>query len=1119
MPDSSSINNNSDTIPSENKDTVLETNLELTNSDSSTISTDSVKTFSQPSESEYNTDINSSTELSTIYKDTIIVRFIKENIQQSPDSLYFNILKISNYTKEKVSGELSFSFPDGWNIISAQGNILELLPNDSAFIPVRLAINKESIGALTYILNASFKTEDEVFSTNAYLTIPGFSQWKMSLNKSVVYFNQYNESENIKLKISNKGNTTETIKLEYKIGQLLKTSEIDNFNNTQYVTLESNKDTTINIIVKSNTDLSYNDRILLERNWKEASFEVKASSLGQTEKQSVWFKKLYSEYYGLKIANSSPLNIGVTCDNLLSNIYIRLNSEVFGTILFPKERDLSYRLNIFGLGFQKEAFKYFDFNRQSTFFVKYKEKKFNITIGDNVGSSIGFGGGLGLGLSGRGISFNYSIDETSEASISLIKSKFLKNSYGGVIKYKKKIFNIGLNAGIGYSKRDNPNSSIMSALIGTTFSILKHNHFSLSLIGTSLSYYNSEASTNYSLQDTTIIGYGYKLGYSIAFKKFNIHAVYQSILKSINAGNNFTITSEYKFNKGRKIALYYNRRASLSNDHFYSLYKKSLRNITELGRVVFYYPTSNSVTFGIGPYYNAFIKESIDKNLYVSQISTYNPKIYFTINKRLSNYKSLSGFFTIGTTYIHYKTENPNLPEISLKSKGNYSLGSTYSNKSWRISASYNVGSMTDLWYNLNYQLYYPDAKQISRISESIVIRPTYEKAFYENRILLQLLGNYAYYLPSKRENFSIGLMSQFNLDRGWSASLSANLFFNSVETDNELGRISSKDMNIQVGIRKAFDIQQPRIKQYDLTIICFKDLNGNKIKDENEPPLPNIQVTYERTVPLDNNDEEAKINTNFAVLELITSPDGQVFYGNIPEGVYFVSFKPLTNLKDLYNVNGDQQTVRISSNNTTYFVPFAETYKVKGKVIIERDEFSSEGSLSYEGIRITAIDPNGESYSVLTDKNGEYMLSVPQAQSYKVSVNQVFNDQFICERGDYTVHFNGIKVINLDFKFYEKKRKVNFDSAIDALYIFNSLNTTNSKTKLGKEGFKTDIDTSNVLIYIDQVLETNDKNANLFPVSNVTDEGIIFKLDLYPPTDKRLSKDQITMPAISLFC
>jgi len=59
------------------------------------------------------------------------------------------------------------------------------------------------------------------------------------------------------------------------------------------------------------------------------------------------------------------------------------------------------------------------------------------------------------------------------------------------------------------------------------------------------------------------------------------------------------------------------------------------------------------------------------------------------------------------------------------------------------------------------------------------------------------------------------------------------------------------------------------------------------------------------------------------------------------------------------------------------------------------------------------------------------------------------------------------------------------------------------------------DLDTTQVLKYIDKILDSNLENANLFPVSAITDTGTVFKIDLYPTSEKQLSKSQVTLPQV----
>ena len=85
----------------------------------------------------------------------------------------------------------------------------------------------------------------------------------------------------------------------------------------------------------------------------------------------------------------------------------------------------------------------------------------------------------------------------------------------------------------------------------------------------------------------------------------------------------------------------------------------------------------------------------------------------------------------------------------------------------------------------------------------------------------------------------------------------------------------------------------------------------------------------------------------------------------------------------------------------------------------------STEGRLNLEGIKITAIGPNGETFSVLTDNFGHYVLSVPQAPVYTISVANVFGEYFTAEMDHYEISFGNMKSISLDIKFIEKERGI----------------------------------------------------------------------------------------------
>ena len=59
------------------------------------------------------------------------------------------------------------------------------------------------------------------------------------------------------------------------------------------------------------------------------------------------------------------------------------------------------------------------------------------------------------------------------------------------------------------------------------------------------------------------------------------------------------------------------------------------------------------------------------------------------------------------------------------------------------------------------------------------------------------------------------------------------------------------QDFSTLMAVRYSVDIPQPRIKYYDLKIVCFNDLNGDQIKTEDEPILPNIILNLKRILKM----------------------------------------------------------------------------------------------------------------------------------------------------------------------------------------------------------------------------------------------------------------------------
>ncbi len=208
--------------------------------------------------------------------------------------------------------------------------------------------------------------------------------------------------------------------------------------------------------------------------------------------------------------------------------------------------------------------------------------------------------------------------------------------------------------------------------------------------------------------------------------------------------------------------------------------------------------------------------------------------------------------------------------------------------------------------------------------------------------------------------------------------------------------------------------------------------MDGDRIKSDNEPPVSNVLVNIEKDRTISSE------RSYIPEVELLSDVNGEISFENLPKDNYKLTFNPLVNLKSLYFLNGAEQKYYNDKSRVLY-VPLAESYKIMGRIILVRDPNSSEGKIDMSGVRITATGPKGETYSVLTDNFGAFLLNVPNAEKFKVQVNNVFGEQFSIDADEVEVQFVQNKTINLDFIFIEKRRTINFGDGSE-MFNFNSI-------------------------------------------------------------------------------
>lgn len=954
--------------------------------------------------------------------------FSKNTDSIKVSDLYFNVLKIRNLSHKSISGSLSFNCPENWKLISFPANLITLNPGDSLSMPVRLSPSANSVGGITYILSANFNITNAQFSATTSITLPPVSKWDFSVTRNSIYFTENNVSSPFQIRLQNRGNTNELVKLNVKVGKLYVLDANQSNLLTEFVQLPAFKDTIISYSVSRQNKLTFSEKERFENNWNESSVKVTASTEADEKSSSLIVRTLYSEYRNQRAQNASPLNIDYQVYNLMSNQAPRSNVRLYGSVLFPKNAEIQYFAALQNLSFKLND-PTFSLDRKLLYSLQYTDPKNRIQIGYNINS-----GNLHT-INGRGLEGMHKFGSKTKVNYAFIQNPY-NQSVGGSLGLSSSISGIALSTGATYEKNLSGNYTAASVLVGTGFTLFRHHTFIFQALGSQANYVQPTS------LDTTVRGFSYRADYSVKYDRFDLR------LSGMSSANNYIrnsglqhifLDSKFRLSDMFRLTLYANRQYYSTTRYPHNFFNASNFNSSDYARITLSVGNGN-LMYQFGPNYVGSMRQYTNPlNGFKSEYRTYQPGLWASTTFKLDGFRSITPNITVSNLRFYYSSDDPTARNYSLLKNIYYSVGLNYYDNNWRLNAYYTSGSTSDLYRSIQID-------EQPTVSKSIQLRPSYENFFFKRKVKLSAYLNYAYYMPSQRENISLNLKYDHFLNKGWTVYLSGFIFSN-VRADKDYGRIATKDLNFIAGVCKSFDIQQPRQKYYNLKSVFFNDLDGNKIKTKNEPPVSNILVNIEKDRSV------SAAQSSIPEVELVSDINGQISFENLPKDTYKLSFTPLANLQSLYFLDGPQQSY-FNDKTRTLYIPLAESFKIKGRIVVVRDPNSSEGKIELSGVRITANGTKGETYSVLTDNYGMYILNVPNAGVYTVRVNNVFGEQFSISNDEVTIQFVQNKTINLDFIFNEKVRGINFDNGSE-LFNFSSLSTTNTVEEVVSEPAK----------------------------------------------------------------
>jgi len=932
----------------------------------------------------------------------IELEFAKPKIELKAKSSFFNVLTIMNSSEHEQPIIINLAVPEAWNLIGDDVIHLKLGPLDTVKIPVRVALSKQVKGEIGYAVVATI-TDDEgnvIKSVQSFIHIPRESDLLIKPLSRTNYFDQKTGRASVNIKIENKGNSDEIVNMEMKTESgIIIPGEVKNIY-AFGISLAPFTDT----IVQTDVFLNSQDNL----NKSSYGIELKAYYQDTAFSTSIWFKKLDNSYSSIIPEGKKPLIVEVSAQNLFSDFESNYASNIKGTVLFKKNRDLFYYYKNYSFKNMEDIYKY------ARLWVGFRNRKIEMKFGD-------FSENFGQTVHGRGISLKYKFNHH------IVKLNAAKNpitptiAYGTAYEYiSRKNLNFGLSG--SYKYNDLIKNRSTAGMFFTQFKLLRNQNFSTSLAVTEEYRYLTE-------NEFTNLGFGYGFGYNANYNKvrtnFRIKYGDRKYAGALNGRMEIRGQVTFPVNNRASSYIHYIRNRYSPAIYVHDSLMPEYISDFEQTRLDYSFLWTPQLYVSLTPIFerqssNSFlgldINESFNTHYYsvkssvrfkdANSFMTFSPSIRFGIN-RITQFSDF------------YKGENVK-NKLNLKPYSSAIFAINLNTRNWGFYISYYYGpNSINQQFNYIYNKYF---------TKTIRIMPYYERFIYKDRIRIISRANYLSLIDVKSNRINFSNELNFYVLKSFSLSFLSTFAYQTTYDAQIDETYKYSSSYFEVRIKNAFGFPQPRLKYHDLSIIFFKDINGNRVKEDNEPGIKNVLVNFVRNEEIDDAESEYEYQGEFSNVELLSDQKGLISYQNIPEGTYQVEFHSLNGGNENFTAEANNLSIKINKEKTI-FVPFFENNKIFGKVVMNRSKLSNLGIIDISNLKVTATDRNGRVTSTLTDKNGSFFLYVPDVDKYNVKINNIFYENFDLQQNNFEVQLNGYKQFELTYVFTEKRRRIRFSS------------------------------------------------------------------------------------------
>jgi hypothetical protein len=708
------------------------------------------------------------------------ITFLKDSLKVNVGQFGFNSFTVYNNSNNNLSLAVKINLPFGWTLINQIPPILDILAGQSTTIPLRVSPSAQSIGNINYpvsvILSNNFTNSEEVFTF--FTRINQIVKWNASLPNQILNITKNDSLPRFTVKIQNSGNKKELFLVDFKTSLRLSHSS----SGTQ-ILLDPGKDTTLQVYIKSRSELSTSNTVQVEITSREGSKQLQ---------QNVFF---ISDVY---MANPSKyanliLNTSFYGLNMLNDFSRFGFAEFDGFYDLGKLRNINFR-------YRSNALSNSDNFAPNFKQINYESPRFKASVG----SQLDF---MNYQIDGNGINLRFNNNDRQNVELFGIKSRI-----GNVdmIGYRNEIV-IGkqnILKSHGLVVRDNKFESTNFFGLHTLQVKLTKNQ-RLSLVG------------GYSTEKAVKIGeleYGYAYGYR-----------YEANSKKIKLKSNYVYYSPFfpGITRGMLITDH-ELRVGLRNLYFGPYYDNSYRK-------PIIYTNENTVASETFQFSNQSLGGRLGFNLKRSSFELALAAISMLqdsmTNPQMNGYK---------TTFIHNFTKgrfNHSLNAVYTRSTlGNFRNGNITPAYSLFMNTTYkNLGFMGSYEYGPNFYFDYLYQAQTGINTERKNFSLFYEAKTHNSNLIDRInLGYMQFYKDLEpilllRNDININLP----LIRGSLDLISAvNLL--KPKSSPMLSVVFKRTFNVPMAITP---------KYHTIKLFLFKDENDNEIFDKGEEAIENANL------------------------------------------------------------------------------------------------------------------------------------------------------------------------------------------------------------------------------------------------------------------------------------